>query len=155
MKVYGKTLPRKNGIVIIVVDLDYRNEESFQMQLESLLTSCDPAPEGFVRLAVEETEAWILGDLDAVRRAYPFAKEYVLRSYEQDSIEGTWELLADAIHHGGSDRLSAMGYPQIGCEKCHWADNIGQYMDIDANHSPSFRKFRDALRNAVATVNGI
>ena len=149
MKVYGKTLPRKNGIVVIVVDLDRRNEQSFQLQLESLLTSCDPAPNGFVRLAVEEGEAWILGDLAAVRRAYPFAKEYVLKKYEQDTVCGTWELLADALFHGGSERLIEIGYPQIGCEKCRWADNIGQYIDTDANRSPSFQHFRDALKNAV------
>ena len=149
MKVYGKTLPRKNGIVVVVVDLDYRNERAFQTQLEALLTGCDPAPQGFVRLAVEEGEAWILGDINAVRRAYPLVKEYVLHSYEQDSICDTWELLADALYRGGSERLTEIGYPQIGCEKCRWADNIGQYMDVDANRSPSFQRFRDTLRNAV------
>ena len=155
MKVYGKTLPKKNGIVIVVVDLDYRNEQAFQLQLESLITACDPAPEGFVRLAVEEGEAWILGDLDAIHRAYPFAKEYVLQNYEQDSICETWELLADALFHGGSERLAAIGYPQIGREKYLWADNIGQYMDVDANHSPSFQRFRDTLRNIVAASEEI
>ena len=154
LKVYGKTLSRKNGLVVVVVDLDYRNEQAFQLQLESLVTACDPAPEGFVRLAVEEGEAWILGDLAAVRRAYPFLKEYVLRSYEQDAICGTWELLADALFHGGSERLAEIGYPQIGREKYLWADNIGQYMDVDANRSPSFQRFRDALRNAVAESAG-
>jgi len=151
MKVYGKTLPRKNGIVVVVVDLDRRNERAFQRQLESLLASCDPAPNGFVRLAVEEGEAWILGDLAAVRRAYPFAKEHVLRSYRQDTICGTWELLADALFHGGNERLTEIGYPQIGCEKCRWADNIGQYMNVDTNSSPSFQRFHDALKNAVAS----
>jgi len=155
LKVYGKTLPRKNGVVIVVVDLDYRNEQAFQLQLESLLTACDPAPEGFVRLAVEEGEAWILGDLNAVRRAYPFVREYVLQSYEQDSICETWELLADALFHGGSERLLEIGYPQIGREKHLWADNIGQYMDIDANRSPSFQRFRDTLRNAVTASEDI
>ncbi len=150
MKVYGKTLPRKNGIVIVVVDLDYHDKQAFQDQLEQLIDACDPSPEGFVRLAVEEGEAWILGDPDAVRRAYPFAREYVLQSYEQDSICGTWEQLADAIYHGGSERLEEIGYPHIGREKCLWADNIGQYMDVDLNGSPSFQRFRDTLRHAAA-----
>lgn len=146
LKAYGKSLPRKNGIVIILVDLDYHDKEVFSAQLEDIFKSCDPAPDGNVRLAVEEGEAWILGDAGAIKRAYPLAKEYVLKSYEQDSICGTWEWLADAIYHGGSERLTEIGYPQIGREKCQWADNIGQYMDVDGNRSPSFHEFRDLLR---------
>ncbi len=149
LKAYGKTLPRKNGVVVVVVDLDYRDEAAFQTQLEDLFRACDPAPDGFVRLAVEEGEAWMLGDMDAIRHAYPFAREYVLQSYEQDAICGTWERLADAVFRGGSERLAEIGYPQIGREKCHWSDNIAQYMDVDANSSPSFQRFRDSLRNAV------
>jgi hypothetical protein len=146
LKAYGKSLPRKNGVVIIVVDLDYRHFETFYNQLETLFSACDSVPAGGVRLAVEEGEAWLLGDLAAIRRAYPFANDFVLKSYEQDSICGTWEWLADAIFHGGSERLTKIGYPQIGREKCQWADNIGQYMEVDANRSPSFQAFRDLLR---------
>lgn len=146
LKAYGKSLPRKNGVVLVVVDLDYHDETAFFRQLKDLFEVCDPAPDGDVCLAVEEGEAWILGDPAAVRRAYPLAKEYVLASYVQDSVCGTWEWLADAIFHGGAERLAEIGYPQIGREKCQWADNIGQYIDVDANRSPSFRHFRDLLR---------
>jgi hypothetical protein len=72
-----------------------------------------------------------------------------LRSYEQDSICGTWEWLADAVFHGGAERLEEVGYPQIGREKCQWADNIGQYMNIDANQSPSFQAFCGLLRSKI------
>ncbi len=153
LKAYGKSLPRENGFVVIMVDLDYHDPDDFRRKLEDLFDACDPAPGGEVRLAVEEGEAWILGDLAAVRRAYPFAKQYVLDSYEQDSICGTWEWLADAIFRGGSERLTEIGYPQIGREKCHWADNIGQYMDVDANVSPSFQSFRDLLRKQGGTAD--
>jgi len=103
--------------------------------------------EGGVRLAIEEIEAWILGDLPAIRRAYPLAKEYILTSYEQDTICGTWEVLADALFHGGSERLAEAGYPYVGREKYRWAENIGQYMDVHKNRSPSFRAFRDLLQH--------
>lgn len=148
LKAYGKSLPKKNGLVIVLVDLDYHDRDEFRKQLRDLFDGCDPRPDGDACLAVEEGEAWILGDPAAIRRAYPLVKEYVLTSYEQDSICGTWEWLADAIFHGGSDRLTEIGYPQIGREKCHWADNIGQYMDVDANASPSFVEFRDLLRRS-------
>jgi hypothetical protein len=149
LKAYGRSLPRKNGVVIVIVDLDYHRLAAFRQQLESLFTICDPTPAGGVCLAVEEGEAWLLGDQAAVCRAYPLAKQYVLKSYEQDSICGTWELLADAISPGGSEHLAEIGYPQVGREKCQWADNIGQYMDVDNNNSPSFRTFRDFIRNKI------
>jgi hypothetical protein len=150
LKAYGKSLPRKNGVVIIVVDLDYRDFKTFYNQLNALFSMGEPIPAGRVRLAVEEVEAWLLGDPKAIYRAYPFANEFVLKNYQQDSICGTWEWLADAIFRGGSERLTEIGYPQIGREKCQWADNIGQYMTVDANQSPSFQAFRDLLRQFIA-----
>ena len=146
LRAYSKALVRKNSVVVIVVDLDSRRLGPFRTKLESLFQMNAPNLEGGVRLAVEEIEAWILGDKAAVRRAYPLVKEYILTSYEQDSVCETWEVLADAVFHGGSERLAEFGYPQIGREKCRWAENIGQYMDVDTNHSPSFRAFRDLLR---------
>ncbi len=92
-----------------------------------------------------------MGDAAAIRRAYPLVKEYVLSSYEQDSICGTWEQMADAVFHGGSERLTAVGYPWIGREKCRWADNIGQYMDVNENSSPSFVVFRELLKRFIGT----
>jgi hypothetical protein len=147
LRAYSKALIRKHGVVVIVVDVDKRNSRLFRGKLEEVFQTNAPNLEGGVRLAVEEIEAWILGDPAAVRHAYPLVKEYVLTSYEQDAACGTWEILADALFHGGSERLTELGYPLIGREKCRWADNIGQYMDVDTNRSPSFRAFRDLLRH--------
>jgi len=146
LRAYSKALIRKKGVVVIVVDLDSRNLGHFQTNLEEIFHAHAPNLAGGIRLAIEEIEAWILGDLSAVRRAYPLVKEYVLTSYEQESICGTWELLADALFHGGAERLAEIGYPLIGREKCRWAENIGQYIDVDKNRSPSFHAFRDLLR---------
>ena len=146
LRAYAKGLTRKNGIVVIVVDLDTRQPEPFRKKLEEIFYANAPNVEGGIRLAVEEIEAWILGDLPAVRRAYPLAKEYILTSYDQESTCGTWEVLADALFYGGAERLTEIGYPLIGREKCRWAENIGQYMDMDTNRSPSFQAFRDLLR---------
>ncbi|MDR0870676.1 MAG: hypothetical protein LBN39_07770 [Planctomycetaceae bacterium] len=145
LRAYGRSLPHKNGVVVVVVDLDYHSREKFQQQLESLFDRCSPRPPGGVRLAVEEGEAWLLGDPAAVYRAYPLAKKYVIDSYEQDSVCGTWEVLADAVFRGGAERLKKNAYPLIGKEKCRWADNIGQYVDAQQNTSPSFQEFRKLL----------
>ena len=146
LRAYAKGWNRKHGVVVIVVDLDARHPEHFRKKLEEVFNTNAPNVEGGIRLAIEEIEAWILGDLPAVRRAYPLVKEYVLMSYEQESTCGTWEVLADALFHGGAERLTEIGYPMIGREKCRWAENIGQYMNMDTNRSPSFQAFRDLLR---------
>jgi len=100
---------------------------------------------GLFRLAIEEMEAWLLGDRDAIVKAFPRAKMNALHSYRQDSICGTWEMLADALFPGGASAPKAEGYPRIGEEKCRWASLIGRHLDFEANLSPSLRAFRFGL----------
>jgi hypothetical protein len=98
-------------------------------------------------------EAWLLGDRNAIVKAFPRAKMHVLHSYRQDSICGTWETLADALFPGGSPALKAAGYPRIGEEKCRWASLVGPHLDVEANLSPSLRVFKlGVLKLASAEV---
>lgn len=92
-------------------------------------------------IAVEEMEAWLLGDREALKTAYPKAKDGVLKSYSQDSICGTWELLADTIYSGGYKALKKHPYNVIGKVKAEWTENIGKYMVPERNISPSFQYF--------------
>jgi len=141
---YGKT----PGIdaVVVVLDSDRRDCKTFLGELETLLNRCHPAPEALFRLAIEEMEAWYLGDRQALLSAYPRAKKDVLGRYTQDSICGTWELLADAVYPGGSAAIRGAGWPLPGQVKHEWAAQIGPFLDIERNESPSFRKFRDGMR---------
>lgn len=93
-------------------------------------------------------EAWLLGDESAVIAAYPRARIGVLHSYVQDSICGTWEKLAEAVYPGGLTRLNkdCSSYMEIGTQKCEWARNIGEYMNLDNNQSPSFNYFMGEIR---------
>lgn len=145
---YGKT----PGIdaVVVVVDNDDRDCTDFLAELDALLQRCNPAPLTLFRLAIEEIEAWLLGDRQALLTAYPKAKKDVLDRYRQDSICGTWELLADAIHPGGHAAIRKAGWPLPGQVKHEWTERIGPHMDISNNASPSFGKFRDGLRRLVA-----
>ncbi|MDM0111499.1 hypothetical protein QTI66_05020 [Variovorax sp. J22R133] len=142
---YGKT----HGIdaVVVVLDSDKRNRKSFVAELKKLLDRCQPAPSTLFGLATEEMEAWLLGDRAALLAAYPRAKKDVLARYEQDSVCGTWELLADAVYPGGAQAIKKAGWPLPGKIKHEWAKNIGPHMDIARNQSPSFRTFRDSLQN--------
>ena len=98
-------------------------------------------------LFIEEGEAWYLGDLAAVKGAYPNTKQAILTSYVNDDICGTWEKLADAVYPGGIQKLSKRPYKVIGEEKMNWAKKISPLMDIDNNKSPSFCYFRDKMRD--------
>ena len=143
---YGRSLP-DSAAVIVVVDLDDRDCIEFKQELLAVLNVCNPRPETLFRIAIEESEAWLLGDRDAVKAAYPGAKDPVLNSYVQDSICGTWEILADAVHPGGSAPLKKSGYQEAGKEKCEWAGAIAPYMEVDRNQSRSFQVFRDGVRH--------
>jgi hypothetical protein len=145
---YGKT----PGIdaVVVVLDSDRRNCVDFLAELKALVAGCNPAPNTMFRLAIEEVEAWYLGDQQALQAAYPRAKAEVLGRYVQDNVCDTWELLADAIHHGGSAAIKRAGWPLPGQIKCEWAEKIGPLLEPDRNVSPSFGKLRDGLRRLVA-----
>lgn len=140
---YGKTYQynQKENVVIVVCDLDDKNEIDFLNDLNRILHNCTPAPQTSFCLAIEEGEAWLLGDIQAIKTAYPKAKDTVLNSYRNDTICGTWELLADAIYTGGSEKLKKAGFIEIGLQKMIWAKNICQHMDVNKNSSPSFNKF--------------
>ena len=142
---YGKSLDDSSSVVVLV-DLDDKDCIKFKQDLLDVLNACNPRPKTLFRIAIEEGEAWLLGDRAAVKAAYPSAKEAILNNYIQDSICGTWEVLADAIHPGGSQPLK-VGYQVAGKAKSDWASNIAPFMDIDANKSKSFQVFRDGVRN--------
>jgi len=135
------------GCIIIICDLDDRNEKRFLSELNGVLNNCNPKPAACFCLAIEEFEAWYLGDLAAVRKAYPKAKGIVLNGYENDSICGTWELLADAVCKGGSMALIKEGWQAIGKQKSVWAEEISPHMNVDSNISPSFKKMLLQLRS--------
>jgi hypothetical protein len=140
---YGKT----PGIdaVVVVVDTDRRDCKAFLQELKSLVANCNPAPRTLFRLAIEEMEAWYLGDRTALLKAFPRAKREVLDRYVQDSVCGTWELLADAVHAGGVAAIKNVGWPLPGQLKHEWAEKIGPFMSLHKNNSPSFGKLRDGL----------
>lgn len=140
-------------VVVVLVDLDDRQScIDFKNQLVALLNCCDKKPNVLFRIAIEELEAWYLGDTNALRQSYPEAKLEKLADYVQDSQNGTWEILAEIVHPGGLNELHAKGKrsPLVREEKVKWAKTIAPYMDVDRNRSPSFCCFRDGLRQVFA-----
>ena len=147
---YGKTFagypPNYPATVIVVCDLDDKCLKAFRQELLAVLDACNPKPETRFCIAIEEGEAWLLGDIPAIKAAYPNAKDSVLSRYENDAICGTWERLADAVFSGGANGLKNKGWQTVGREKSMWAKKIAPHMNVNNNASPSFRYFREKVR---------
>ena len=146
---YGKTYPKDSTsypvAVILVCDLDSNCLKGMRKELFTILDKCRLQPETRFCIAIEEIEAWILGDIYAIEKYYSNARRNVLNSYKNESICGTWERLADAIYPKGALGLTKLGWQAIGREKSKWAENIAPHMKIGENKSQSFCYFRDKL----------
>jgi hypothetical protein len=149
---YGKAFAQNySAAVIVVCDLDDKILSTFLHELDAVLHACAPKPETRFCVAIEEGEAWLLGDIQAIKSAYPRAKDAVLSTYANDSICGTWELLANALVDGGAAKLSSRGWWAIGEAKSEWARKICPYMNVGQNNSYSFKYFRSTLKQLAQT----
>lgn len=95
-----------------------------------------------ISIACEEIEAWMIGDPDALRSAFPklpkaFEKKAAFRNPD-DIKGGTWEKLEKL--------LQDHGYFAGGLRKRELARVVGRFMDPDRNSSESFGHFCRALR---------
>ena len=131
LRAYGKKLRPETDRMLVLVDVDRDKCRDLKNRLVSLLNYCNPPPTVLFRIAIEETEAFYLGDRTAIRKAFPRSRLQRMDSYVQDSICGTWELFRDVIG-------------EIGENKVAWAKAIGPHLTTEwrgaqANASRSFR----------------
>ncbi|HEX4966436.1 MAG TPA: hypothetical protein VF173_36850 [Thermoanaerobaculia bacterium] len=137
LRAYGRVLNPATERVLVLVDLDGDDCGDLKARLLKVLDSCDPKPVVLFRIAIEETEAFYLGDSSAIRKAFPGAKLRRLKTYDQDSICGTWELFQEVIGARVEDKPG-------------WAEQMADHLGTDwqggqANRSPSFRQFCKGL----------
>ena len=150
LKGFNRSLRSIKSAIIVVLDNDTRETRDFRNELESIASQNNISIDHVFCIAVKEIEAWLLGDREAVLTAYPDARVSILDKYVQDSICGTWEILADATYHGGYKKFMkdcGNTYSEIGKHKCEWAEKIGQYMIWERNCSPSFKLFMTEIYN--------
>lgn len=146
---FNKSLQYISAVIVVVVDNDTHNTDVFYKDLCNVAVQNNIKVDHVFCIAVEEVEAWLLGDEQAIIQAYPSSKLQVIHSYCQDSICGTWEVLANAVYPGGLSKFikDCPTYMEQGKLKCEWATNIGIYMDLDNNKSPSFNHFINEINS--------
>ncbi|MEA4889976.1 MAG: hypothetical protein VB070_10990 [Clostridiaceae bacterium] len=151
---FNKSLQGFPSAIFIILDNDDYDTMAFYAKLEQVTADNNIIIDHVYCIAVEEVEAWLLGDEAALLAAYPQAKQSVLRSYVQDSICGTWQKLADVIYPGGLMRLKkdCPSYMEIGKKKAEWAKNIGVHMNLNLNKSPSFNYFITELYKRIDPI---
>ena len=147
---FDKSLRNISAVIVVVLDSDDRDAAAFQKELEKVARQTMIAVDHVFCLAVEEVEAWLLGDEEAVRAAYPQARLPALHSYRQDSICGTWETLADAVYKGGRQKMKRQPSSKRGQIKNEWARKIGAHLDLTKNRSPSFNGFLSEIYRRAA-----
>lgn len=138
--------------LVVVMDNDTREPEKFRKQLEEMAKKNMVSVDYVFCIAVKEMEAWLLGDIQAIEKAYPNVRKNYLREYVQDGICDTWEVLANMVYPGGINKLkkrAANLYMEIGKAKSEWAEKIGKELQLKHNLSPSFQFFIGQLEKRI------
>lgn len=139
LRAYGSSPNAAGDAVLVLVDADREDCTKLKAKLVSLVQSTNPRPKVVIRIAVEETEAFYLGDLRALRIAFPNADMRKARRYQNDSIVGTAELFGEIVADGGLNKV-------------HWAEEMGLRLTTNPSRStsPSFRALHRGIAKLIA-----
>ena len=150
MQAYRKWIP-SDWRIVVLVDEDRQDCRELKERMErfaldaGFATKSSPVSGNFCvlnRIAIEELEAWFLGDVDAVVAAYPRAHPGMLqkpRFQDPDSVTGG---TAEALQRV----LKRAGYYRGGMPKIEVARTISALMDPARNRSRSFKHFWSGLQ---------
>lgn len=135
---FGRSLDPQLERVVILVDADADPCVELLRRLDELVKGISPAPTVLFRIAIEELEAFYLGDLAALAKAFPEHDREAARQYVPDSICGTAELFGKIIDDGGLNKVK-------------WAEAMGPRVTTNParSRSPSFKKLVSGLTEFV------
>ena len=136
---FSSSLKPLTDAVMVLVDADDDDPADLARSIEAVAKKVAPNLSVVVRLAVEETEAFYLGDLNALARTFPEADLRAARRYQADSICGTWELFGRIVGDGGGNKVA-------------WAEAMGPALTVRPakSRSPSFRGLISGLLSLVS-----
>ena len=153
LRAYAGWLPLESRLVVLV-DADQDDCRDLKRRLEGMASAANLRSRSQTgaarwqlvnRIAIEELEAWYFGSWEAVRQAYPKVPATVpqrARFRQSDAIRGgTWEAFGRI--------LQRHGYFMTGLRKIEAARAVAGHVDPWNSRSPSFRRFRDAIVEAV------
>lgn len=125
---------------IIMQDQDSNDCRLLKQELQALCNDYKSMPV-LIRIVCRELEAWYLGDMDAIQKAYPTfkAKNYSSKSKfrKPDQCNAKDEL-----------RKILPSYQETSA-----ARNIAPHIKIDNNNSESFRQFVIGLKRFIQTID--
>ena len=136
LKAFADTLNTHTDGILILVDADDDDPSELITRISQTVKQCAPLLKVEISVATEEMEAFYLGDLKAVKRAYPDADMVVARAYVPDSICGTWERFGEIIGDDGGNKVA-------------WAERMGPCVTAKAaqSRSPSFKAMLGQISN--------
>lgn len=130
--------------VLVLVDADDDNCKQLLQKLRDLASAMCPKLRVVFRIAIEETEAFYLGDLRAIKAAFPDADIERARRLKPDSLpeKGTAETFAEIV---GDDAL----------RKVEWAELMGPRLTTrpEQSRSHSFRKLHAGIQRLVTATS--
>ncbi len=146
LRAWNSSLDPQEHRVVVLLDADTDDIGKLRQEVEAAATELAPRLQVLVALAVEETEAFYLGDLAALKAVWPQADMEKARAYEPDSVCGTAELFGKIVGDGGLNKVD-------------WASRISPRLTTKPaeSRSPSFRRMcqdLQALLKPVATSAG-
>ncbi len=145
LRAYRKRIDSGEDLkVIVLVDRDSDNCEQLKYRLETiareagLTTKAAANSQGdfqvITRIAIEELEAWFMGDIEALKATFTSLKGANFPgTFNNPDNGGTWERLHRFLKRHGIYRKS---YPKIDA-----ARKIAKHMEPARNRSRSFQAF--------------
>ena len=150
LRAYARRLQSERHLrIVVLVDSDGQPCTELKERLKraaeqaGLVTKSRQSAGGFAvlnRIVIQELEAWFLGDIDALKRAFPKVPSVLgkRRGYrDPDAIRNSWERLHQVLRRAGE--LGDV-FPKI-----ETARRIAAHMSPAENRSRSFQSFRSGL----------
>ena len=139
LRAFGESAARDDEGVLVLVDTDDERCTALKARIAAATKKLPRLPRVVFRIAVEETEAFYLGDLRGLQAAFPDADMKKAREYLPDSICGTAELFGEIVDDGGLNKVA-------------WAEVMGEHLTTSParSRSPSFKALHAGVSKLIA-----